>query len=106
MGGGLFDDCDLVGLHNGDLLQTHPATRCAGQFCSIHNPSDHPLNTRPLNWRGWVMERTCPHGFGHPDPDDTAWRRRTGRPVRSAHDCDGCCRRRQSDTGGNPEPTP
>lgn len=29
------------------------------------------------------MERICPHGVGHPDPDDTN--------PDTVHGCDGCC---------------
>lgn len=69
----------------------HGADACAGQACCIHNPSDHPLNLAPLNFRGHVMERICEHGIGHPDPDDLAWRERTHQRVPSIHGCDGCC---------------
>ena len=32
-----------------------------------------------------IMERICPHGVGHPDPDDVLNQDRV-------HGCDGCCR--------------
>lgn len=82
---------DLIALHNGDILTIHDLEACAGQACSIHNPSEHALNAAPLYWRGHVMERICPHGIGHPDPDDLDWRRRTGQPANGVHGCDGCC---------------
>ncbi len=92
-------DPELIGMHIGPPLLVHNRSECAGQHCSIHNPSDHPLMDRPLNWRGHVMERICTHGIGHPDPDDSAWRRRTGQPVNGIHGCDGCCSgRRLPDT--------
>ncbi len=84
-------DYDLIGMYAGPPLRIHPQAWCEGEHCCIHNPSQHPLNTRPLNWRGHVMERVCQHGVGHPDPDDSAWRRRQGKPVRGVHGCDGCC---------------
>jgi hypothetical protein len=80
----------------GSLLETHDAEVCAGEWCCIHNPSDHPLKHNALYWRGHVMERICNHGIGHPDPDDLAWRRRTNQSVPGVHGCDGCCRGEQS----------
>lgn len=36
------------------------------------------------------MERTCPHGVGHPDPDDAAYRASQG-DTDCTHGCDWCC---------------
>lgn len=48
----------------------------------------------PTHWRAdrGLMERICPHGVGHPDPDDLAWQEEH-RPQAAAgvHGCDGCC---------------
>lgn len=74
-------------------LRVHSRYMCKGMWCAIHNPSDHPLKSRPLNWRGHVMERICEHGVGHPDPDDLAWRESQGIPSYPVHGCDGCCDR-------------
>ncbi len=40
----------------------------------------------PQNYRSDLnmMERICPHGVGHPDPDDIYG-------VYDGHGCDGCC---------------
>jgi hypothetical protein len=87
-------DEDLIALHDGRVLTTHPPEACAGQPCCIHNPSKHPLDTAPLYWRSdvWLMERTCPHGIGHPDPDSVAYLERiTGDDGWAVHGCDGCC---------------
>lgn len=75
------------------ILKTHAPEQCAGQACCIHHPSDHHMKTWPLNWRDdlGVMERICPHGVGHPDPDDTAHKIRIGCEVLDMHGCDGCC---------------
>lgn len=75
------------------LLQTHTEQACQGEACCIHNPSDHHMKNWGLMWRTdkMIMERVCPHGTGHPDPDDVAWRERTGRKSASVHGCDGCC---------------
>lgn len=90
-------------------LVVHDPEACKGQHCCVHNPSDHHMKDWPLNWRGdkGIMERICPHGVGHPDPDDLAHRHRVAQ-QRSAgkadsiywledvntstiHGCDGCC---------------
>lgn len=75
-------------------LKTHSRDRCVGQWCCIHNPSDHPLSGAPLNWRGdrGIMERICEHGVGHNDPDDTAARKLLGLgDSDGVHGCDFCC---------------
>ena len=55
--------------------QMHKPNKCAGHYCSIHNPSNHHMKDWPLVWRRdtLMMERTCPHGVGHPDPDHLAF---------------------------------
>ena len=79
-------------------LQTHGRAQCQGRACCIHNPSAHPLNGAPLNWRAdlRVMERICPHRAGHPDPDHLAYVREHFGPVEAEaqgiHGSDGCCR--------------
>ena len=62
--------------------------------CPFHAPSDHPM----VDWPMWLretglIERTCPHGVGHPDPDSAAYMD-TQFPggASGAHGCDGCCR--------------
>ena len=101
----MADDYDLIGvpgyaepahgfqLPGGAVLKTHGPTQCSGEFCCIHNPSDHHMRAFPMNWRGdrQLMERTCPHGVGHPDPDDLAFHTRNGREWQGVHGCDGCC---------------
>jgi hypothetical protein len=43
-----------------------------------------------------LMERTCPHGIGHPDPDDLTFSQlmlsESEAEARGVHGCDGCCR--------------
>lgn len=81
-------------LPEGMVMRTHPRSRCAGDFCSVHNPSDHPLKDAPRNWRSdrGLMERICPCGTNHPDPDDIEFTRRI-RGDRAAHirSIHGCC---------------
>lgn len=54
------------------LVNVHPPDKCAGEFCTIHNPSDHHMKDWPQNWRQdrGIMERLCECGIGHPDLDD------------------------------------
>lgn len=69
---------------------------CHEHGCVIHNPSDHAMRAFPTLWRGdrGIMERLCPHGVGHPDPDDQAYitRVRGEGHAEGVHGCDGCCR--------------
>lgn len=69
----------------------HAATDCAGEYCTIHNRSNHSMRGLPQRWRGdrGIMERVCPHGIGHPDPDEIS--------SDTTHGCDGCCREDVSD---------
>jgi hypothetical protein len=75
------------------LRNVHPERACSGWACVIHNPSRHHMASWPLNWRDarGIMERICPHGVGHPDPDDAAFHVRSGRDSAEVHSCDGCC---------------
>lgn len=80
-------------------LKVHDENACIGPFCTVHNPSDHPLRDAPLQWRAdrGLMERRCGHGVGHPDPDDLAFKRLIMTESDFAargfelHGCDGCC---------------
>lgn len=76
----------------------HENPECATYGCVIHHPTD-PHQDWPTHWRGerGIMERICPHGVGHPDKDDLAFRQRMadarGEPLRhlGVHGCCGCC---------------
>jgi hypothetical protein len=78
-------------------LVAHAPHECAGEFCCLHNRSDHHM-------RGWsqhfrqdrgIMERICPkHGTGHPDPDQKAFFDKfykDGAWAQWVHGCCGCC---------------
>lgn len=84
-----------LGVQVGDatLVNVHPPERCAGQPCVVHRPSAHHMRAWTLNWRGdrGLMERICPCGVGHPDPDDMAYQVSVGRAWQGTHGCDGCC---------------
>ncbi len=83
----------------GQKLLVHDKADCTGNFCVIHRPSPHAMSAFPTHWRGdrQLMERICPHGIGHPDPDDIAFKRNRPRfgedmaKADSIHGCDGCC---------------
>lgn len=72
----------LVG---GEVLLTHPSSACKGQYCTIHNHSNHHMREWHQHWRSdrHLIERVCPHGVGHPDPDEIN--------KDTTHGCDGCC---------------
>ena len=82
----------------GQKLITHNPSACKGQFCCIHNPSNHLMRDFRTYWRydRNLMERLCIHGVGHPDPDQIAFIERTqGKKMaelEEIHGCDGCCR--------------
>lgn len=75
------------------IVGVHDASQCEGRPCVIHAPSDHSMRDFPTHWRGdrGIMERICPHGVGHPDPDDQAYLASIGHRD-GVHGCDGCCR--------------
>lgn len=105
----MTDDYDLIGnvqyaepglglQHPQSVFKVHPATQCAGEFCCIHNPSNHRLRDAPLNFRfdRGITERICEHGVGHPDPDSGDFLKRVDperykRIAWGIHGCDGCC---------------
>lgn len=43
--------------------------------------------------RGFLGERICPHGIGHPDPDSAEFLkdRDPNSYAGGIHGCDGCC---------------
>lgn len=74
---------------DGTVLWVHDLEDCLAP-CPVHAPSDHGMVNFRRSWRSdrKIMERICPHGVGHPDPDDFAIM--TGRDP-GIHGCDGCC---------------
>lgn len=71
------------------LVNIHDITQCQPNPCTIHNKTDHHMRQWPQHWRSdrAIMERICPHGIGHPDPD-SPWPNNSHQWV---HGCDGCC---------------
>lgn len=80
-------------MENSDEVLTfvHAEDACMGDHCTIHNMSDHSMRSFPQHWRAdrGIMERICPHGIGHPDPDDY---RVNQYEYERVHGCDGCCK--------------
>ena len=77
---------DRLGFSAGVIcIRTHHRDTCQGRPCPVHHPSNHPMVSWPQVWRAdkRATERVCPHGIGHPDPDDPATDR--------VHGCHGCC---------------
>ena len=68
---------------------THAPDECKGQYCTLHNRSDHSMRSFPqhFRWDRMLMERICPHGVGHPDFDEID----LDLNARGVHGCDGCC---------------
>ncbi len=43
---------DRVQLENTDIwLWTHKADVCKGEYCTVHNRSDHSMRSLPQHWR-------------------------------------------------------
>jgi len=90
------DATDRHGIPVGETaLVTHPPESCTGRPCVVHHPSDHHMREWPTLYRAdrGITERACPHGVGHPDPDDLAYRQTLPCKTFSVgvHGCDGCC---------------
>lgn len=76
----------------GQKLKVHTRSVCHAlkrglKTCVIHARADTHMKDWPTNWRtswGGFMEVICPHGVGHPAPEET-------RPGGFGHGCDGCC---------------
>lgn len=96
------------------VINVHDPALCAGRPCPIHNVSQHSMSEFPQHFREdrGCMERICPHGVGHPDPDDIPFQiQREADLLQSVgpdefprgyyeflaagavfvHGCDGCC---------------
>jgi hypothetical protein len=71
--------------NTGTYIHCHDELSCRGNYCTLHNRSDHHMRSRPQVWRDdrRIIERICEHGIGHPDPDEIN--------LNTAHGCDGCC---------------
>ena len=77
--------------HTENWIYCHDMQTCYGDFCTLHNRSNHPMRHLPQHFRfdRMIMERICEHGTGHPDPDEFSIRNGEDDGV---HGCCGCCR--------------
>lgn len=77
-------------------MAIHRDGECTGH-CPFHNPSDHAMADFPKKVRYdkySLIERICPHGIGHPDPDSARYVAEVNPQASGAvwiHGCDGCC---------------
>lgn len=75
-----------------DGFTIHGRATCVGP-CPFHSPSAHKMRDWPIVVReNTLVERTCSHGIGHPDPDSVRYFDSVGRAGYDVHGCDGCCR--------------
>jgi hypothetical protein len=81
-------------IHGLKLGGVHFREDCKGETCVFHKPSDHHMREWKLHWRAdrGIFERICPHGVGHPDPDQFEYWAKNNREAESVHGCDFCCR--------------
>lgn len=78
--------------HSAETVYAHSVEYCQGMSCALHRRTPHAMRSFPQHWRAdrGIIERVCPHGIGHPDPDDL---RITRGHDNGMHGCDGCCRK-------------
>lgn len=79
----------------GVLFWVHRRETCRPP-CSIHSPSEHHMQAWPIVIRedsAALVERICPCGVGHPDPDSLAFLDPDGVRSLGGHGCCGCCSR-------------
>ena len=87
-------------MHDGRGTIIHGSGQCDEEFCPFHHPSQHRMVDWPKHIRydrTLLVERICPHGIGHPDPDSLVWVNHRRRALGwdrddGTHGCDGCCR--------------
>lgn len=87
----------------GNMTNIHDPQLCYGRPCPCHGPSDHFMRGWPPHWRSdrGILERICPHGIGHPDPDQFLYWAETDQEFQSVHGCDGCCHEETFNTNSN-----
>lgn len=89
-----MSELDLYRTGTKQLLTVHGKDVCTGPPCVIHAPSDHKMKNFPTHWRSdrALIERICPHGIGHPDPDDIEFKRKLkGDEFARQESVHGCC---------------
>lgn len=77
----------------GQRILVHTRTPECDNGCVIHNPTSQNSDW-PTHWREdrKIMERICPCGVGHPDPDGLRFiERMYGRLRMELEAIHGCC---------------
>lgn len=77
-----------------EIVNVHDESDCEDQpACIIHRPTEHHMADWPLHWRGdrGIFERICPHGVGHPDPDQFYYWKKRDEMWQAVHGCCFCC---------------
>ena len=97
----LMDEDRARGFDFDGWMRVHNRDACQGRGCAIHHPSGHHMRDWLTFWRDdrMVVGRVCPHGVGHMDPDDAAYRATRG-DTDTTH---GCCAERCCMEGGHRE---
>ncbi len=74
------------------MAHVHDADSCEAP-CVIHTPSDHHMRDWDLAFFNSTLDRVCPHGYGHPDPDSVEFARKhhPEQTFEPHTHCDGCC---------------
>jgi hypothetical protein len=83
--------------HSPVWIMAHEPGKCAAQTCTLHNRTDHGMRAFMQHWREdrGLMERICPHGVGHPDPDQWDYLVMTyGKRAAKVEFVHGCCHER------------
>ncbi len=92
----LVSETWTLGTHEGAIriVGVHPFGGCKGR-CVLHAPTQHAMSHLPLHYRvdRGIFERICPHGVGHPDPDQYDHWEASGDTGQAVHGCCGesCC---------------
>lgn len=76
------------------VVNAHDVHYCSG-VCPLHSPSDHWARAMTMRWihdtSGGRMERRCPHGHWHDDPDDLEYRLNAGAQIQVFRSCPCDC---------------
>lgn len=80
-----------VRLSSGQVIENvHGKGTCLGEFCPLHNPSDHDFKTFPLLFNGNSMLRELSDGSYIPDPDDYLYNQGKSVIVENSAKCYKC----------------
>lgn len=91
----------------GVRVKVHDTGLCAGEFCTIHNNSDHALCFAPQKWNQYysAVLRVCVHGIEHLDVDTPENPKAVSLLMdldenldnKCFTNCDACCRFEEND---------